>query len=312
MAHKGGKILVVEDDKFTGRMMELQFQKNGFDVMIACDGEEALEILGREPFDLVMSDMTMPRISGLELLQRIRERFTKDALPVVLVTATESSHGRSGEAMKLGANDFFTKPEDFNLTLARLTPHVELKRLREARSHDKADDFIYRSGQDGVWNWHIARGTVTFSGSWKTVLGLDPKSEIGQSINFWKERIHPEDLTAVEDAILAHQERRKSCFQADYRIRHESGDYIWVHGFGVALFDKGGQPVRLVGSMSRLNSGHQLHLAFDALPGLIKGVGERLALLEASVGLGERDRELVREGAFLLEEAMHKIRQMEP
>ena len=101
------RILIVDDEPNVRLMFRTTLAAPGVEIAVAEDGEAALERLERLAFDLVLLDLKMPRMDGMETLRRLRERG--DDTPVVIVTA----HGdvpHAVEAMKLGAIDFLTKP----------------------------------------------------------------------------------------------------------------------------------------------------------------------------------------------------------
>ena len=284
-----GKILVVEDDKFTGRMMELQFRKHGYEVRVAADAEEALGLLSKESFDLVLSDVMMPNISGLELLRQIRERLNKETLPVVLVTAREDLPNMA-EAVRLGVNDFFAKPKEFGVTLSRVSLHVELKKMREALLEKGASsDVALRASGDGLWNWHIAKGAVHFSARWKAILGFGPQ-ELGKNVSDWLDRIHPDDQSRFSAAVEEHQQRKRACVDIDYRIQHKNGEYLWVHSFGFALFGKDGEPLRMVGSMCKLSGLKEIERGCARLQRDLTAYQRKLSAFGESAGLDDAAR----------------------
>lgn len=93
------------------------------------------------PFDLVLLDVMMPGISGLEVLTQIRRTFTSQQLPIIMVTANSMSNDVV-EALKLGADDYVTKPIDFEVALARINTQIERKKA--------ADEASMREGQKAV------------------------------------------------------------------------------------------------------------------------------------------------------------------
>jgi two-component system response regulator FlrC len=103
----GGRILIVDDDASMRRALAEVLGRGGFEVTQATNGHEGLERLGHEGHDLVVSDLRMPGLGGLALLQDIRRRYRD--LPVILITAY-GTVGDAVEAMKHGAYDFLTKP----------------------------------------------------------------------------------------------------------------------------------------------------------------------------------------------------------
>src|SRR6187455_785476 len=103
------QILVVDDEPNLRRVLSAQLERDGYDVHTAEDGEQALALLRDHHIDLVITDLRMPRVDGMELLRRVA-KFEEPA-PVVMITA----HGTvdtAVEALKTGAFDYITKPFD--------------------------------------------------------------------------------------------------------------------------------------------------------------------------------------------------------
>ncbi len=100
-----GKILIVEDDAITRRNLSVLLKDEGYDVDQAGDGVQALEILAGRPFDLVLSDIVMPRMDGLKLLQQLQ--FMAPQMPVVIMTSYVSD---SLSSVPAGAAEFIRKP----------------------------------------------------------------------------------------------------------------------------------------------------------------------------------------------------------
>ena len=114
-------ILIVEDEPKMRRLLELNLGEEGWTTFCAGDAETGLKILDREPIDLVLSDIKLPGLSGLEFLQSIRRANAE--VPVILMTAYGSVE-KAVEAMKSGANHYVTKP--FSLEEIKLVLHKEL------------------------------------------------------------------------------------------------------------------------------------------------------------------------------------------
>ena len=117
------KILLVEDDKGIARFVKKGLSENAFSVDLVSDGEEGLRSVLRDHYDLIILDILLPKMDGLEILKRLRERAIQT--PVVFLTAKDSEsdivHG-----LNLGADDYLTKPFSFNELLARI--HALLRR----------------------------------------------------------------------------------------------------------------------------------------------------------------------------------------
>jgi len=108
------RILAIDDDLLVRESMKSLLEKNGFDIKVASSGREALQLLGKETFDLILTDVRMPEINGIETLKAIRAeraKFGKPPLPEIVLTAYDDESVKE-EAKKLGVRDFLLKPFD--------------------------------------------------------------------------------------------------------------------------------------------------------------------------------------------------------
>src|SRR3984957_11872646 len=132
------RILVVDDISDNRTILTRRFQRRGFDVVEADNGLTAIELIAQGPFDLVLLDVMMPGIDGIETLKRIRDKRSPSDLPVIMVTA-KSESTNIVDALELGANDYVTKPVDFAVALARVNTQISRKRAEQqvARVNDE-------------------------------------------------------------------------------------------------------------------------------------------------------------------------------
>ncbi len=119
MARHQTRVLVVDDTKLDRELLHAHLTRAGYAVEVAEDGEDAWNLLQREPrrFDLVLLDRSMPRMGGLELLQHIKEHDRMQALPVIMQTAS-AGHDEMVEGLAAGAYYYLTKPYDAQTLLA--------------------------------------------------------------------------------------------------------------------------------------------------------------------------------------------------
>ena len=103
-------VLVVEDDAATRRLYKFMLTNGGYPVLEAEDGVAALDQLAKQHFDLVITDMNMPRMDGMELIQAIRRDYND--VYVILITAFGTPDTEK-QARRIGANDYLAKPFDF-------------------------------------------------------------------------------------------------------------------------------------------------------------------------------------------------------
>ncbi|WP_282022718.1 response regulator transcription factor [Priestia flexa] len=112
-----GKILIIEDEKKIARLIQLELEYEGYETATAHTGTEGLSLFQSQQFDLLILDVMLPRLSGLEVLRRIRS--TNQLTPVILLTARDSLPDKIS-GLDLGANDYMTKPFEIEELLARI------------------------------------------------------------------------------------------------------------------------------------------------------------------------------------------------
>lgn len=155
----GARLLVVDDDPNNRDILARRLRKAGFLVDTAPDGIEGLRRIEAGGFDLVILDVMMPGMTGLEVLERVRRSQTMSELPIILATALDSSKD-AVEGLELGANDYVTKPLDFPVVIARIETHLAAHRsarevarlarqlefrntfIREALGREVSDDLL--------------------------------------------------------------------------------------------------------------------------------------------------------------------------
>lgn len=125
------RLLIVDDVEDNRILLARRFAKHGCVVVEAENGLLALDLIGQQDFDLVLLDIMMPDLDGIEVLKRIRTSHSQDALPVIMVTAKAGTTDII-EALELGANDYITKPVDFSIAYARAQTQLVRKRAKHA------------------------------------------------------------------------------------------------------------------------------------------------------------------------------------
>src|SRR5690349_18136881 len=109
MAPEKKQVLVADDEPNLRRVLSAQLSRDGFDVHVAEDGEQALRVLSEHHIDVVITDLRMPKLDGMGLLKRIIADYSD--VPVIMITA-HGTVNTAVEALKVGAFDYVTKPFD--------------------------------------------------------------------------------------------------------------------------------------------------------------------------------------------------------
>lgn len=118
------KILIVEDEMKIARFIELELMHEGYDIIKAFDGREGLDIAEKENVDLILLDIMLPKLNGLEVLRRIRK---ESDVPVIMLTARDAVMDKVS-GLDAGADDYITKPFAIEELLARIRNALRKKK----------------------------------------------------------------------------------------------------------------------------------------------------------------------------------------
>ena len=127
------KILVVDDEKPISDIIKFNLEKEGYEVVTAYDGEEALEKVESENPDLIILDLMLPKIDGLEVAKRVRAKHT---MPIIMVTAKDSELDKV-LGLELGADDYVTKPFSNRELVARVKANLRRQATLKAPAEEE-------------------------------------------------------------------------------------------------------------------------------------------------------------------------------
>ena len=132
------RILVVDDERQITRMLRTALQSSGYEVTVANHGLDALERLREQPADLIITDLAMPELNGVELTQAVR----RSSETPIIVLSVRDSEAMKVRALDAGADDYVTKPFNMPELLARV--RVQMRRVPSAKegTHLEAGDFV--------------------------------------------------------------------------------------------------------------------------------------------------------------------------
>ncbi|MGB7159230.1 MAG: response regulator transcription factor [Tepidisphaeraceae bacterium] len=136
-------ILVVDDEKDLVDLVTYNLQRNGYDVLCALDGAEAIELAQRHVPDLVILDLMLPRVDGTEVARRLKADARTANVPIVMLTA-KGEETDVVVGLTLGADDYVTKPFSMKILLARLT--TVLRRAEQSAAPEGGEAGILKAG----------------------------------------------------------------------------------------------------------------------------------------------------------------------
>jgi PAS domain S-box-containing protein len=251
-----GTILVVDDELESLRLLTTLLVAEGYQVRPADSGELALASAAAQPPDLILLDVFMPGIDGLEACRRLKAEPLSRNVPVIFLSAAGEIEQRA-EGLRLGAADFISKPFRREELLARVETHLELARLRtqleeevakrttglrlaneqlpldlvtrrraENALRESEERFSYIADSDPVMIWvHGPDKAQTFYNKQvATFTGRSTDDLIAQGC---VPSIHPEDRDRCRALYMKSWDTRQG-FQIHYRMRRADGEYRWV------------------------------------------------------------------------------------
>ena len=127
---KNAKILVVDDIKTNCDVLKRRLESNEFIVDVSMSGKEALEKINQQKYDLILLDVLMPEVNGLEVLIKVREQYSADKLPIIMVSSFDDVESIS-KCIQLGASDYLSKPVNSTILTQKVASTLERKSLRE-------------------------------------------------------------------------------------------------------------------------------------------------------------------------------------
>ena len=122
------KILVVDDQPINIKLLQRKLERQNMEILVAYNGRECLNIVEQDLPDLILLDIMMPEMDGIETCQHLKENPATEAIPIIFITAKASKEGKL-EGLNAGAVDYITKPIDLDETLARVRTQLRLQEI---------------------------------------------------------------------------------------------------------------------------------------------------------------------------------------
>lgn len=137
--------------------------------------------------------------------------------------------------------------------VAVLSDSTAVRQAAEAlRASEERYTLIAQAANDGLWDWDLITGTISFSQRWKAIIGFQDR-EIGNEPAEWFDRVHPDDREGLNARLMAYLRLLTSTFEYEYRMLHRDNTYRWMRCRGIAVWSSSGQAVRIVGSQTDIH-----------------------------------------------------------
>ena len=144
------RILIVDDEPINQQVLKNHLVSQNFQLIKAMNGEEALKIVAEDPnFDLVLLDVMMPRMSGYEVCQKIREKYLPSELPIIMITAKNQIEDVV-QGLSIGANDYLPKPFHKDELLARIKTQIDLHNIFNVAGRFIPNEFLHSLNRERI------------------------------------------------------------------------------------------------------------------------------------------------------------------
>ncbi|NJM08976.1 response regulator [Candidatus Gracilibacteria bacterium] len=289
------KILVVDDESAIRDVLMRILQREGYTVVLATDGIDALEKVAIEQPDLVLLDVTMPRMDGFAVCKRLKDNEHTALIPVTMLTGLDDREHRQ-RGLEVGADDFLTKPFETSLLRARLRSQLRLKRLTDQLERTEEVIFMLAlavEAKDSYTEGHLRR-LSSYSEQLARAAGLS-EHEV-KAIRFGG-LLHDIGKIAIDDAIL----------KKPGALTKEEYDEVKRHPTTGARIVA---PMRFAGEVGPIILGH--HERWDGkgypqgLSGIDIPVGARIVSIVDAFDAMRTDRPY--RSALTLEETLRRLR----
>lgn len=239
------RILNVDDDDGARYAKTRMLQVAGFNVIEAATGGEALSLVKKELPDLVLLDVKLPDINGLDVCKRIKSDPATSTTLVLQTSAALIQRADKVRALEGGADNYLVAPIEAEELKANIKALLRLRQTQQklAESEDRFRSLVTATSHV-VWTTDAAGDSVEDSPSWRAFTGQTYAECKGKG---WLNAVHPDDRMHNAKVWEAHVASR-TAFQTEYRMRRADGEYRWTEVHAVPLFNPDGTVREWMGS----------------------------------------------------------------
>ncbi len=261
-----GRILIVDDNRESADELARTLETFSFEVETADTGRGGIRAAGDREHDLVLLDVALPDMSGLDVLSSLRSNRDMAELPVIMLTSVAKDE-LVVEALSRGANDFVRKPAQPSVMRSRIRTQISLSRAEKAlKLSEERYALAAAATRDGLWDWKLREERLFISANWASIAAL-PSNDESISFREWLEIVHHSDRDDFRALMDQLRKGLRDRLDIECRIRQPDGTLRWVAVRGILVRGPAGEPQRIAGAMSDVTDSKFYH-SLTRLPAL--------------------------------------------
>jgi diguanylate cyclase (GGDEF)-like protein/PAS domain S-box-containing protein len=285
----GLEILIVDDNANNLKLLQTLLSESGYKVRLATSGQMAINSCLSSPPDLILLDITMPGIDGLEACEIIKKEESMENVPIIFLSALKEEFDIV-RGFAAGGVDFVTKPFKTETLKARIETHLTISKLqtnlknvnenleqlieerteelkktntslkneiisrievqKNLASSEERLQYALMASNEGTFDWDIESDTAYLNDTYYTMLGFDIDEIPGNLQNFL-ERVHPDNIEIVKDNVNRLISGSSSELKSEFRLKKKDGTYCWILSKSLVVDkDQNNRALRIVGTIT--------------------------------------------------------------
>ncbi|MEI7501529.1 MAG: PAS domain-containing protein, partial [Bacteroidota bacterium] len=237
--NSGCKILIVDDDPDLLRITERLLKEKNFNVRTAVSGQECLQTIRLDPPDLLLLDVMLPDMSGIDICKTIRNDPGLSSIYIVLLSGIKTHSENISEGLEKGADDYLTKPvkrREFHARIGAAFRTIRAeKKLRESEdiirvNIENSFDVIFTLNNEGIF--------LFVSPAWERHFDYPVNNVVGK---YFTQFVHPDDVEPCAEYLIKVLNTGKSGASPAYRARHNDGTWRWFIANGSLYVNQKGE-----------------------------------------------------------------------
>lgn len=258
------RILVLEDQGVSQMLICHYLEDKGFETTTANSGNEALDIIEKQPVQVLIMDTPAKDTNNLAFIANLRKSRNLAELPIIVVSSL-GEYADKVAAWNAGANYYIVKPVGEEELIAKVNLCLSLhKSYQNLHTQEERLDLAVKALNGGVFDWDIETNSIINSPKVYELLCMEHDLSAPATPQDWFNAIHPEDYAAVSEKLKEHLEGKTPYLEAQHRVMRQDGTHRWVLVRAIAVRNNNGKAQRLVGNISDISNS----FSYDSVTGL--------------------------------------------